>query len=187
MNTKLIFLLLCFTVLNCRDKNTSNVIVVNNADSTLSSMKSLDSIIVEITFDQLQKLIENKEVIPQEYLKNEVINFGRSLPNHEIINETDNYLLVKGSSIHEAGAEHYYLLSFSKETGQVVDFIGIGAMAEGVEPFTIKWYSDSVFSSIDYQHELLEDEEGIYYAGDLIDSTIVNYNIASNGKFNVMK
>ncbi|MEQ8518406.1 MAG: hypothetical protein RLN79_14025 [Cytophagales bacterium] len=64
MNTKLIFLLLCFTVLNCRDKNTSNVIVVNNADSTLSSKKSLDSIIDEITFDQLQKLIENKEVIP---------------------------------------------------------------------------------------------------------------------------
>ncbi|WP_416864290.1 MAG: hypothetical protein ACMVP2_16760 [Imperialibacter sp.] len=152
-------------------------------ESTAAMEEEEAAPMAEVSHEQLKRLIETQQPISAEFLPaaSEMVIYGGSLRDHTILQETNDYLLVQSK---DGGTDisNYYLLSFSKETGMAISFIGLGQEAEGVDPYKLRWAYDNSFSTVAYQYERLEDEEsGAYMKGALIDSTVTNYTIATDG------
>ena len=162
------------------DNSTKNTSEVDSDTSNVSEGKMNAE--ADISYEALDKLLARNQPIYGDYLQNgSEISISGSLNNHSILQETNDYVLVKSTN---GGTDvlQFYLSIFSKETGILIDFISVGTEAEGVDPYKITWLSPSSFSTVDYQYELLEDEEsGAYIKGSLLDSTVLNYNISSSG------
>lgn len=165
----------------CRPEGTSNNTSEDNVDSTMNSIIEKTTK-VETSYEALNEMLINNQPIYGDYLvKGSEEAIDGSLQNHLILQESKDYIFVQST---DGGTDvsHYYLLSFSKDTGKLIDFIGAGTEAEGVDPYKINWESDTSFSTVDYQYELLEEEEsGAYIKGNLLDSTVQYYSIAPNG------
>ena len=135
------------------------------------------------SFDSLLHYIENKQEIPCSYTNQLQESLKCPLTQNQLIKESNRYVVVKAMHLnHAMDSSPYYLCFFSKKTGKLISFLPIGQEAEGVEPHTIKWKSDSTFSMTEYNYEFIEDEEsGAYLRGALKDSTITHYSIDDDG------
>ncbi len=165
-------LLISFCLFGCNNTNSKNGIEKNN---------NIDIKDIDVSYDILSALLENKQPIPKEYLTDSIKGV---LSEYSILNQSDNYVLIKANN---AGTyvRDYYLLSFSKSTGKLISFLELGQETEGVQPSKINWESNDLFSTLNYRFELLEDEEsGAYLQGNLIDSTIRYYEIDAIGFIN---
>lgn len=133
---------------------------------------------IDVSYEILKTLLENKQPITKDHLTDSIRGV---FSEYSILNQTDNYVLIKANN---SGTDirDYYLLSFSKNTGKLISFVGLGQETEGVQPHKINWESSVLFSTVDYQYEFIEDEEsGAYLQGALFDSTIQYYKINSIG------
>ncbi len=136
-----------------------------------------------ISYDSLYQYLTSNQPIYGEYLKmSNGDSLAKAIVYHEIVQDANEYIISKSSDGGTA-VKGFYLLSFSKETGRLLNYIHLGNEAEGASPKKVNWSSDSIFFTVDYNYELLEDEEGFYYQGELIDSLVMTYSINSNGIF----
>lgn len=136
---------------------------------------------IDVSYEILRTLLENKQPITKEHLTDSIRGV---LSEYSILNQSDNYVLVKANN-GGTDVRDYYLLSFSKNTGKLISFVGLGQETEGVQPYKISWESNVLFSTVDYRYEFLEDEEsGAYLQGALLDSTIQYYEVNSTGFIN---
>ncbi len=138
---------------------------------------------IKVSYESLKNLLENKGPITNEYLTDSIPVYGKTLSDHTILKEFEKYVLVKAGG-GETDVSNYYVVSFSKRSGKLIDYIELGQLAEGVEPYKIRWQSSTSFSTVDYQYELVEDEEsGAYMQGALLDSVVLTYRVNANGYF----
>ena len=125
--------------------------------------------------------MESKQPITKKYFVDSEIRINGFLYNHSILQKSDKYVIIR-STDNGTFVKNYYLLSFSKNTGKLISFVEIGQETEGVEPYKISWKSDIAFSTVDFQYELLEDEEsGAFIQGAVLDSTVRNYEVNTDG------
>jgi len=165
---------------------TSDKSAKNTADSTVESTSvNVEQVNVEmgVSYQKLKLLIEDKQPIPKAYLLTdpEILVSGGALYEHIILQKSDDYIIIKSR---DGGTDisKYYLLSFSTKTGNLISFIELGQETEGVDPYKLNWQSNTSFSTVDYQYELLEDEEsGAYIKGNLLDSMVQNYEVNASG------
>lgn len=181
MKHLLLLSFLVFGIMGCTSDNSAentSEVAIDTADTSTEKEKAE----ADISYEALQTLLTNKQPIHGDYLLSGLKEpISGSINNHSLLQETDDYVFVKSTN---GGTDvlQYYLLSFSKKTGILIDYISVGTEAEGVDAYKINWQSTTSFSTVDYQYELLEDEEsGAYIKGGLLDSTILNYDISSSG------
>lgn len=169
---RILYLLLISLCLFACNTSNSNRDIEKRKDDT-AEVKDMD-----VSYDMLRILLESKQPITKEYLTDSMrVVFSE----YSILNQSDNYVLVKANN-GGTDVRNYYLLSFSKNTGKLISFVGLGQETEGVQPYKINWESNILFSTVDYRYELLEDEEsGAYLQGDLLDSTLRYYEVQPTG------
>ncbi len=183
MKQLLYFLCVVIVIISCNNGNSSKSKTEKDAVESTEEDNSANAVAEpEASYKTLRNLIENKQPIPGNYLVTDPENPIRGmLFEHNVLKESDNYILVRSRDDGTA-VSGYYLLSFSKQTGKLISFIELGKEAEGVEPYKINWESDNLFSTVNYEYELVEDEEsGAYMKGAVLDSIVQKYEVISNG------
>lgn len=134
------------------------------------------------SYEGLKTLLDSKQPVYGDYLRID----GKPaiegmVQEHDVQQESDKYIIIRSR---DGGTmvSNYYMLSFSKSTGQLISFIGVGQEAEGVDPLTINWDSPTSFTTVDNKYELVEDEEsGAYMKGAIIDSVAIYYLVSLEG------
>jgi len=177
---KSIYLLIITTFFfSCTNNKSANN---NQEEKTATSNVDKNEQVTEVSYERLKELLDKNEAISVNYLvSDKELPPQKALYENRIVQESNSYILIQ-SRDDGTDAKNYYLLTFSKKTGQLISFIGIGQEAEGVDPYKINWQSDKAFSTVDYQYEIVEDKEsGAYIQGALQDSTLRNYEITEEG------
>ena len=177
MKYTVLFLTVAAWLVGCSQSKPSGDI--DDASSTTSELPSEES---KTSYEVLKTLLDSKKPVYGEYL---LIDGKPALEGmvqeHMVQQESDQYVIVRSR---DGGTmeSKYYLLSFSKSSGQLVSFVQVGMEIEGVDPMKISWLSPTSFATVEYSYELVEDEEsGAYMKGALLDSTIRNYQVSTEG------
>lgn len=183
MKNCIFLLFLCLSIYAC-DKPKNSIESADERQNETSHELEEPTVQDNVSYMSLKKLLENNEPITDKYFKVDlVVTLKGYLYDHRIVQDADKYIIVYAND-NGTMSKKYYLLSFSKETGKMLSLLEAGQETEGVEPDKISWQSDNRFYKINYQYELLEDEEsGAYLRGALLDSTVLNYEILNNGQF----
>lgn len=133
---------------------------------------------VNVSHETIQSLIKNNQPITSANLPDSIRGVFHE---YTIVNESDNYTLIKAAN-NGTDSRDYYLFSISKNSGKLISSVELGQETEGVQPYKLNWESKDIFSTVDYQYELIEDEEsGAYMQGNLLDSVIRYYKINPYG------
>ena len=172
MNQSLQILIISILIVGCTNNNSTT-----KDNSTKSTAKETN-----VSYEGLMALLVSDEPIGVNYLVASLDPLPqKALYENSILQKSDEYILIK-SRDNGTDAKNYYLLTFSKKTGRLISFIGLGQEAEGVDPSKVIWQTNDEFSTIDYKYELIEDEEsGAYIKGVIQDSTIQNFVIDNKG------
>jgi hypothetical protein len=177
----LLLAFIAFGILGCGPGNSTKGLSEGALETSSASQEEV-TVETDISYKTLRELLTNNQPIYGEYLFiDSEKSISGSINNHSILQESNKYIFVLSNN---GGTDisNYYLLSFSKDTGSLIDFISAGTEAEGVESHKINWISSTSFSTVDYEYELLEDEEsGAYIKGNLLDSTVQSYDITPRG------
>lgn len=178
--TRIFYLLLIsFALFSCNNDNSKEIEKIEEETIHLVEEKVVET---DTLYESLKNLLANNQPIYGDYLFLESEeSIQSSLHDHAILQESDDYIFIQSTN---GGTDirHHYLVSFSNKSGVCIDFLHIGMETEGVEPYKVNWKSNTSFSTVDYQYELIEDEEsGAYMKGELLDSTVQNYTIAPSG------
>ena len=158
-----------------------------STDETLEVSEPETSTEEATSYELLKTLLDTKQPVYGDYL---LIDGKPGLEGmvqeHLLQQESDKYVIVRSR---DGGTmqSKYYILSFSKLSGKLVSFVPVGMETEGVEPMKVTWQSPTSFSAVEYNYELVEDEEsGAYMKGSLIDSVVVNYQVSLDGRISSM-
>ncbi|MDX2362686.1 MAG: hypothetical protein QNK23_17890 [Crocinitomicaceae bacterium] len=140
---------------------------------------------IDISYESLWFLIDQKKSIHPGFLGEEWKNIrGDFFLVEQVVDENNEYLLMKLTSECDAMVTCGYLMSFSTLTGELISYIELGQEHETSSLDEIIFDADNNIQTTRYNYDLIESEMGDYIQGELLDTVIKTYFITNSGMIN---